>query len=450
MPGQRPIEETVLDGPVTPAPVFAYRAVRGLFFASPESSPERERQRNKENVPLPSKSPAKCQTLTENAPSTPSQKRKRDTVTVLSPTKGILRTPGLATPRAKALRDVNVKFKSVSPEGLESAATATAVVTDSRQPEPSKESSKTFGNVRSAVTTSSVVPTSSYAMTSNWDAYVRRTEHEMKKVVRYGQKMREYARQKDTENAELKGMVERLRRENERLKQLVSESPDVGSKTRTTLAERTAAAKARHEPVERVETLAEQRPGRSGRADDAPPAQAGEALAVRKSLAEYCDGSLAKRKPPATTDQNKPIPQTNTNSTQPLDKHGQSPRRFQSLPIHPSTATRHSASHTGHVASSAHAGGMTGSVRLPPERLAAARARLRQRAEARKASVDNNETHILNDGREPLVSSLGVVDDGPNHQNPSIRANGRHPTDKTAQPNILDIREQSLVDWANL
>jgi hypothetical protein len=473
-----PAEDTLLDGPVTPAPVFAYRAVRGLFFASPES-PEHAHH-DKENIPFvrgssPSKSQTAAMVVSVAAPLTPS-KRKRDggggPQTILSPTKGILRTPGLATPRAKQLKDLNVKFKGVSPEiqleparnksehGSSSAAAAAVATSLSpaknhgpRQNNP--KSSAGHGLSASAASTTSTRPErpNSTMRTSSVEAYMRQTEHEMKKVVGYGQKMREYARRKDAENAELRAMVDRLKRENERLRQKMagshsSELKSVEIRTVSSSLPGQPRGQVRDE-VDRVESAlaGQQQPKRP-----AEPKMESTAPARPPPIDNgHAEGPHTKRNPPAaSTDHNTTTSPTvrrkaSTATTDPTESSVSPPdhsRRFQSLPIHSSMATRHAAGHTA------------GSVRLPPDRLAAARARLRRRAEARKASVETDETDHRNDD---LLQGFDDDDKKQNqpvqsqgHRNSGARTREKPPMAKTVDPNIFDIREQSLVDWANL
>lgn len=151
--------DTIVDEPVTPAPLFAYRALKGILFGSPES-PRDGDDSNKENAPLDdSDAPKKPATTKKSATGeksgasnnkvTTSENTKptkevqssenSDNMTIVfttpkpkrweggllgpnlppaqgSPTRGILRVPGQATPRAQSLRDVNVTFKGLSPE----------------------------------------------------------------------------------------------------------------------------------------------------------------------------------------------------------------------------------------------------------------------------------------------------------------------------------------------
>lgn len=159
--------DNILDDPVTPAPVFAFRALRGVLFGSPETPFDRE-DSNKENTALVNIEAHK-KTTTEksargdspralkNKQTTTKKQKTNDKVrstsepgnmarqlnrsskskqhaklslvpivpqhqgdqvvsALVSPTKSILRVPGQATPRAQSLRDINVTFKSLSPD----------------------------------------------------------------------------------------------------------------------------------------------------------------------------------------------------------------------------------------------------------------------------------------------------------------------------------------------
>ncbi len=238
-------ETTFLDPPITPAPIFAYRALKGLIFGSPDpnSSPERVLQHNnKENI-----SPQRLGTIAEDVekgnytPKATPQKRKRSTdIVALSPTKGlmvpvsttkgILRTPGVATPRAKALRDVNVKFRSLSPELRRKEVKHEIVLEDvgaKRQKTQRDDTKATTTRAISETTVQKDVqgmhvalprPKSTpAAANSDFEGYQRRTEKEMKMLIRQGRKWRDYARIQDEENIKLKQLLEQAQRENERL-----------------------------------------------------------------------------------------------------------------------------------------------------------------------------------------------------------------------------------------
>ncbi|RMD42859.1 hypothetical protein DV735_g2271, partial [Chaetothyriales sp. CBS 134920] len=232
-----PNDTTLLEPPVTPAPLFAYRALRGFIFGSPDpnESPEREAQiAQKENI-LPTRlgSPSK-----EHATRLSPTKRKRGSDALappISPTKGILRTPGLLTPRAKALRDVNVKFRSVSPEmrrkdtkrdsGVSAAPApaATAPTVIKSKDEPRKKINTKTADDRATSTAckddsqKQSTTSTTTAPPSAFDDYQRRTERQMKILIAERNKWRDMARKSGDENTRLKLQLTQVERENERL-----------------------------------------------------------------------------------------------------------------------------------------------------------------------------------------------------------------------------------------
>ncbi|KAK4945628.1 hypothetical protein LTR10_015247 [Elasticomyces elasticus] len=473
MPG----EATILEGPVTPAPVFAYRAVRGIFFGSPDSSPEHD---NKENVdPTPVSSPQKLGMMDERLQLTPSHKRKRDggatilspSKAMLSPTKGILRTPGLATPRAKLLKEINVKFKSVSPESAQqkpAAAKNAGNTNTNRGASSNKDSgyilrvSKSMGDLEPAKKELKVVaqtknglpPTTNTTAfpPSAMDAYMQQTEKEMKKLVRYGQKMREYARKKDAENVELKSMVEHLQRENERLRRAVD-----GEFQRTQDQDKSGNVYAGTvQGSGRIASTGLKLPKQSVKQENVTQRSATQQLR-QPSASNTVSGtksgpelSTAKHRTPS--DHQQPPASISFHPKSKTDfLNNALPVRSASsgAPTQPSARTTTGNTHTNKNAAAALANIAntgTGSTRLAPDRLAAARERLRQRAEARKSSVEDHthqhDHHGYDDSspakvqqREGILIDINIDDD----------ADAVHQT-QTANMS----REQSVLDWVNL
>jgi type II secretory pathway component PulJ len=522
MPG----EETILDGPVTPAPVFAYRALRGIFFTSPESSPEHD---NKENLTpaylATSSSPEKRKIMDGAVPWTPSQKRKRDSssgaMAILSPTKGILRTPGLATPRAKFLKDINVKFKSASPEEAakqkqqkEKIETATVLGAEDklsrtkdgeakgqraavRAPKPMHDIAPTNKAARSqSPVKAEQVPvpakdkdnrvasnhqgTTAILSSCAIEAYMAQTEKEMKRVVKYGQKMREYARKKDAENQELKSMIEQLRRENERLllrAHQCQSRPDLLPETQSQHeAEKKRDDKIAREPggcvrvreeVDRVEARSqiqvnkrrsghraeirieeESRRKTNTSADSISTSTSARVASVSSSAVgkEQEQGRLrsgistsasARRVPSASVAVAEPAKKT---SSRPTGGH----EEFLPLPIRSASGTA-SQSHMNVCAkdktNTNTKTNTAGSTHLAPDRLAAARERLRLRAESRKASAeqqDHGHGYGYADGQKEGI----LIEIEPDDAIAGPRSSDR--------PAKHESREQSLVDWANL
>ncbi len=403
MPG----DITILEGPVTPAPLFAYRAIRSIFFASPDS-PEHYNY-NKENiVPVYATSPTKTRTTVPKSPqTTPMQKRKRDELVVnggavLSPTKGILRTPGLATPRAKSLRDVNVKFKSVSPEVRRANAVAqnnspskpkaqealqavrpaksTNDLAIPKQPAKSEVKALTVEAEKPAHA-SSICPLTPATI----EAYMAQTEKEMKRLIRYGKKMREYALKKDAENQELTIMIDDLRRENERLR--LGNSASSNNVSRSAPLELTSVEK---EPVKK-----------DRKADDIKSKAISPALRnknrgyVREEVdrVETTVNGLAlkdvvsRHRSSSSTANPKYLDSQNPSAVQRACSSSALPAATPMLnnppypPLHDNAQGRPLPS----VLASNQAA-YTGTLRLAPDRAAAARERIRKRTEARKAS----------------------------------------------------------------
>jgi Cut12 conserved domain len=242
------------DAPETPAPVFAYRALKGFIFGSPndegddnsENTCELQlsEQRKSKPTPMPNLTP---------------KKHNHASNYMSSPVKSILRPRGVATPRALHLQkgNVGVTFKdirkSMSPEGKVSrrragatktsplrlhvtgnGRSAAAVAENPRPtmtaievapPKPAPINPLSFEMLSPKLSNKSLAPNpvgstapTAGAVPFDLDAYIRTTEKEMKKLMRYGQKMREYARKQDDENAKLKQALEECRKENERLK----------------------------------------------------------------------------------------------------------------------------------------------------------------------------------------------------------------------------------------
>ncbi|KIW20653.1 hypothetical protein PV08_01230 [Exophiala spinifera] len=506
-----PIDETVLDPPVTPAPVFAYRALKGVFFGSPESSPENVYHNNKENItPVLSLSPSPSKrklALDAALHLTPSTKRtKRDSGgAILSPTKGILRTPGLATPRTKALRDVNVKFKSVSPEEVAQRRNHRLKMEGPRQVDKDKKEETQAPAVKNdnaslnngGLVCASTTNTAGTAAVSTFtpcaiEAYIAQTEKEMKKLVKYGQKMREYARKKDAENLELKGMIEVLKRENERLRR----SSDVGLGQTHQQTENKQKQQQHHHHSEsdtnghggqRVESVAEDK---AKRAQGYVREEVGRVEARSQSVRLHSHQSLAHRRkeepPRVGTGTGTGTGTTGSMSTQRRTTRSVSSSSTKRHQVVQGTTVHDEFGRPSTIASSlapapvpapakmdeggnehrtslplrSPSGSMairgtkgtfdreigTGSTRLPPDRLAAARERLRRRAEAKKASAemnagDHDQSHVKAHGqREGVLIDNGEDDVGP----PQL------PRPASFGPGRRESHEQSLVDWVNL
>ena len=267
------------DAPETPAPLFAYRALKGILFGSPEY--DEEEQNNKENVapiaPIPVSFNAKrklenaAQEATSNEQSfdtRPLSSRIRDLAPpatsprkrmLSSPGKSILRTPGLPTPRRQK---VNVTFKNVRESISPIAQVTAAAKSKSKASSPLKRAEAAKNNrdkhMPKAEKELEAVSTPVYDMTSV-ESYLQSTEREMKRLVRYSQKMREYARRSDQENTALKRERDRLKQEVELLKasngkKMASKKPTDRIKSSAEARDNTQAGKARNRAMAQVKS----------------------------------------------------------------------------------------------------------------------------------------------------------------------------------------------------
>jgi regulator of replication initiation timing len=233
----------ILDAPETPAPVFAYRALKGILFGSPDYDDEDD---DKENVTpaTPIEKPKKAvqkadrrgrvdsSSLQLNLAQLPNARRREEYQVSpsprkrrqVSPTKSILRTPGIPTPRRQ---NINVTFKDVRLSASPTAVNAKLLparkepTAATQSPQATKVDVNTTGSAPpgtvNAAEEAEILPAPVYDM-SAVDAYLTSTEREMKKLVRYAQKMKEYARVSQQENAALKVEINQLKRELEELR----------------------------------------------------------------------------------------------------------------------------------------------------------------------------------------------------------------------------------------
>ena len=206
-------EDTFIEPPATPAPLFVWRALTGAVLGSPATPPEHN---YKENV-SPIRRHAKIVDQSHDKRMASPLKRKRDAAPLVSPTKSILRTPGALTPRAKSLREINVKFKSVSPElRIKEASKKQQVLLENNL---KKIAEVGTDYDQSVVAKHEIRPSTEGPLIPNdaFESYCRRTEKEVKKLLRQNQKLREYGRQADTENMRIQNLLEDAQRENRRL-----------------------------------------------------------------------------------------------------------------------------------------------------------------------------------------------------------------------------------------
>jgi hypothetical protein len=244
-------ESQIPDAHETPAPVFAYRALKGILFGSPPYDSDDE---DKENIapvvaPLPTvkaplppqqkpppkrdvnpSSPLQSKSPNNRArpphPVSPSPRRRRRQS---SPTKSILRTPGISTPRRQI---ATVTFKDIRPAASPAAVTTKLLAAKSEATATTSTergggggggggrmlaSTTADGPGRRGDTEAPEMvgprPVPVVCDVGSVDAYLKSAEHEMKKLVRYSQRMREYARVSQQENAVLRKERDDLKRE---------------------------------------------------------------------------------------------------------------------------------------------------------------------------------------------------------------------------------------------
>lgn len=245
------MDETRIDAAPTPAHVFAYRAFRSVFVHSPESSPLRPLANpndEKENTNLSPVQNSKFTTSSSISKRKGSEKDaltltpKRQKTIAISPAKSILKNPNAPTPRRASLRDITVTFKdlrnSVSPELARGGSVAAKL-----QPQPGlrvvsepvitvkphsssvqlKESSKQVRAVSGPVLLEDRYRTAIAEMVQDpafdLSDYVAKTEKEVRRFIAYASKWKKQAQEKEEENMKLKKSLEEAQRKYDRLRQ---------------------------------------------------------------------------------------------------------------------------------------------------------------------------------------------------------------------------------------
>jgi len=411
-------EETQLHDPVTPAPVFAYRALRSIFYASPDSSPETNKENNRKLSPKHA-SPRKAKVATFAVPPklTP-QKRKTSSNDVVSPTKSILRTPGAVTPRRAMLRDLNVTFKdarmSVSPQlarKVKSPVKATVggdvKIAISQPGNPKGTTEEIFGTVSTQHSERVMSPMKQRAVTNiqsshppskdtgrQWpstteatftmadiEAYMRNTEKEMKRLVRHAQKMRDYARKQDAENTRLRKLVEDLQEENERLRKAevrrAGKDEEVETRDSMTKASNVSSCKTATLGIEGEAPII-------GILDNRP--------VVRERFDLHAKELQITAQP---TNDHSVRDHQSLPETQPLRATSAriTPRREK--PLVTEKSFDRNIQKPNHVSTKPRTDSIKGgSVRLPPERVNAVRERLKKKAQLRKTSTETADSQV--------------------------------------------------------
>jgi hypothetical protein len=360
----------ILDAPETPAPLFAYRALKSVLFGSHDDEDGDEDE--KENIPLETRS-GPVSTKSQSSPlmvksSTPQRPTPRR---ILSPAKSILRTPGISTPRRQ---NVSVKFKDVKQTSVSLSTIAEGPV---REDEASLQESKhstimppefnaPTEKALEVLTKPQVLDSESqpeiYYNVTEIDAYIAATEREMKKLVRYGQRMREYARLSQKENAILKRELGKVKRENEMLQrredlkiggeQAESNAGNDGLFDLSPSKHATTAAAWKHPRDEPGVTQS----AHGGQGQHAPWPENAKKMSKKQSLASSIKSRAEKVLAPSLSNM--------------------------VADVQPVSALSHC------VTAKARVGSRT---QLPPERLAAAKARLRMKSEERKKVLDMAE-----------------------------------------------------------
>lgn len=359
----------ILDAPQTPAPLFAYRALKSVLFGSRDD--EESDDDDKENIPLQTRSVGasasneivfqKPKALT---PSRPIPRR------MLSPAKSILRTPGLPTPRRQ---NASVKFKEAKHTPTKPGTIAEASVREEKavaqpagqlaaKPMKSETPTKNAEDIATNAPKSGCesLPETYYSV-KEIDAYIAATEREMRKLVRYGQRMREYARLSQKENASLARDLEGVRKENEMLRRRACTAVGPGEA-------RQAAGDAglfdlspssRPEAVPAMQADSQGGPRSTARAQSAQiqhqPHKAIERIQPERPPSPHVAKSRTEDNTAAATAKSDTTPPAQPVSTS-IPHHVE----------HPRVASR---------------------VQLPPDRLAAAQARLRLKSEGRKKAL---------------------------------------------------------------
>jgi hypothetical protein len=364
-----------MDAPTTPAPVFAYRALKGVLFGSPGA--EHDGGNNKENIPLETRSKKlsadKYDVVLKPKTSTPTRPTPRR---IASPAKSILRTPGVPTPRRQ---NVSVKFKdikssSLSLETVIEGSTRKGTIMHqlphsmTKNPAPSApEGRDTAERATKAQSENVEPPPETFYNAKEIEAYIAATEKEMKKLVRYGQRMREYARLSQRENAGLKRELEHIRKESEKLRPNQNVGSSRGKATndaaKAELFDISPPSKQLPKAVTGELATSPWRGINQLQKPSLPTLDASPGSAARKSQEDRNDGSLS---PPLLE-----VPQADVG-----------PPASSTLPRNNARAASR--------------------VQLPPDRLAAAKARLRKKSEERRKVLGV----IEQSGKEEHASSM--------------------------------------------
>jgi hypothetical protein len=356
-----------LDAPDTPAPVFAYRALKSVLFGSYDDEDEDDNE--KENIPLqtrssqgPTHSPKSPLKPSSSTPKRPTPRRMH------SPAKGILRTPGIPTPRRQ---NASVKFKDSKQKSMSLSTIAEAPMTaahggskGSDIPAIASAELRAATEKQNLLVAEIPAPTSesepeTYYNVVEIDAYIAATEREMKKLVRYGQRMREYARLSQKENSALKKELDDVRKENERFRhkdglplvqpKIERKADDYGLFDLSPSSDPVAEAAATAHSKDKLKII--------------QPAEEGQRLNVPRK--EAGGNTVSKHPPP------KPVRKKTEECLDPSQPH-------MKVTARPPSASSNSLVNNMRVASR---------TQLPADKVAAAKARLRVKSEERRKAL---------------------------------------------------------------
>lgn len=453
------MDETRIDAAPTPAHIFAYRAFRSVFVHSPESSPVRaptsfndDKENTRASLVASSRFATSSSISKRKEPERDalSLTPKRQKTIAISPTKSILKNPNILTPRRAGLRDVAVTFKdarkSVGPELVRQPFIARV----RSQPElravsePAIMIEELDGIVQSKGSTTQLRAVSDPVLSEDryrnaiaeivqdpafdLSDYVAKTEKEVRRFMAYASKWKKQAQQWKEENAKLKASLEEAQRKNDRLRQKMALEEkerevydiqptvdedlenavreEVGRCSERRRAPKTTtydrkANKPDRDPDARTSrhasTRASERWGSTAQQEqDEPSEPSRQRPAKGQNSTVSCKMELPSEKPLRSTSRQKDTPhgqdmhQTTTAGTPQLQEQ---PKANLEIPLRPaSTNLSAPANRTS----------------ITQDRQAAARARLRQKAEERNANV---RLGVEPKGSEP-EKQKGRVKDG--------------------------------------
>lgn len=235
------LDHTILDDPKTPAYKFAYRAFRGMLYGEPDTSPTKPAHDDRQYSGKENEVPQAIKSTEHPVAKRKSPRRQQDETTpkrqrmvAASPSKSILRNPNLPTPRRTQSRDLTVTFKDlsrsltpellrdISPSRVSPSPMRIHTTSNATSRNPSKSSTADLVAEPKALHT--YKPPADQHTEFDLNAYIAQTEREVRKLIKYGQKMRDIAKEQKADNKRLKQLVEGLSKENETLKKRLEQA----------------------------------------------------------------------------------------------------------------------------------------------------------------------------------------------------------------------------------